>query len=339
MSHSKRILWSASDPGGMNAIAPVITALIERGDDVIGVAAGPALSIASLLKFPVNDASKYSTQELKDEVETIRPNIFLAGTSAGYSLDKKIIRLLPKKTPSVYVLDFWSNYIMRFSNDGQNISFVPNAVCVMDEIARDEMLDAGFDANVIRVTGNPYFEHFTDGISLSSENPNEILFISQPIGESGMETYGFDEHVVIEHLTRAIKNLPERFTLRIRLHPKDDPKKYNDYISSRVLVSDANSLEEALSSAGLIIGMFSPVLIQAAAAGKKVLSYEPGLKGKDPLITNRNGITRRVCNDAELREALNDFALGKLQSDVVDTNKLWKRGATERIVQIIDEKS
>lgn len=335
MNSPKRILWSANDPGGMNAIVPVIDALVARGDVVTGIATGPAVGIAKQKNVAVQDATNYTGDELQKNVAAARPGVFLAGTSGGDSIDKKIFRLIPH-VPSVYVLDFWSGYRARFSKEGEDLAYLPSAICVMDELARQEMLTVGFEDAWIHVTGNPHTEHFTEGITREHEDSHELLFISQPVREAGDEKYGFDEYIVLEHLIRAVETLPEQFRFFIRLHPRDDSHKYDEYVNERVSMSPASSLEEALSTAGLVIGMFSPVLIQAAAVGKRVLSYEPGLKGEDPLATNRLGLTRKISDEKELQETLMAYSTGEPPPTALDVSALWPNGAAERILQVID---
>ena len=335
MNSLKRILWSANDPGGMNAIVPVIKALIARGDEVVGIATGPAVAIAAQKGIAVQDAAAYSEEILRGKVEAARSQVFLAGSSFGDSIDKKILRLIPQ-VPSVYVLDFWSNYRMRFSAEREDLGYLPTAICVMDDLARREMLAVGFDDEHLHVTGNPHTEHFTEGITRDREDPHEIVFISQPVREVDGEKYGFDEYLVLEHLARAVQKMPGPFYLRLRLHPKDEPHKFDEYLDGRILMSPASSLEEALSTAGLVVGMFSPVLIQAAAAGKRVLSYEPGLKREDPLATNHLGLTKKLATERELDEALKKYAAGELSAATLNADALWPKGATERILQVID---
>ncbi len=331
----KRILWSANDAGGMNAIVWVVKALLDRHDQVVGIATGPALAIARQHGFEVQDASAYTPEELQAAVLAARPDIFLAGTSAGDTIDKKIFRLIPH-VPSVYVLDFWSNYRLRFSTAGDELGYLPTVVCVMDELARLEMLAVGLDDALLCVTGNPHVEHFTQGITRDQEDPHLLLFVSQPVREVDGMGYGFDEYVVIEHLLRALRKLPEQFRLSIRLHPKDDPHKYDSYLDARVALAQADTLEEALSRSECIIGMFSPVLIQARAAGKYVLSYEPGITGGDPLATNRLGLTTKLSTEDELQSALAIYAAGQRPPTALDISTIWPRGAAERILQVID---
>ncbi|OGG73993.1 hypothetical protein A3A40_00570 [Candidatus Kaiserbacteria bacterium RIFCSPLOWO2_01_FULL_54_20] len=335
MNSPKRILWSANDPGGMNAIAPVIRALIARGDEVVGITTGPAVAIAAQNGIAVQDASACPEEVLRGKVEAARSQVFLAGSSVGDSIDKKIFRLIPQ-VPSVYVLDFWSNYRMRFSAGEEDLGYLPTAICVIDELARREMLAAGFDGRRLHVTGNPHTEHFTEGITHDRENADEIVFISQPVREVDGEKYGFDEYLVLEHLARAVQKMPEPFYLHIRLHPKDEPHKFDGHLGGRISMFTASSLEESLSTAGLVVGMFSPVLIQAAAAGKQVLSYEPGLKGEDPLATNRLGLTKKLATETELEDALRAYAAGEPPPATLDVSVLWPKGAAERIVRVID---
>ena len=314
---------------------PVVSSLINRGDFVYGVAAGPAVLIAKQKGLSAHDAANFSNDALKKELTIIRPDIFLAGTSSGDSIDKKIFGLIPQ-VPSVYVLDFWSNYRMRFSTDGNDLAYLPNAICVMDELARSEMLDEGFPDDRINVTGNPHIEHFTEGVTTDHENLFEILFISQPVKEIDGSQYGFDEYIVLDHLSHAVKKLPQMYRLSIRLHPKENARKYDKFVDTRVALDDAKTLEESLSKAGLVVGMFSPVLIQAAAAGKKVLSYQPGLTKTDPLITNRIGVTRKTNDENGLEKALDEYVQEVYRTTDINVEKIWPRGATERILQVID---
>ncbi|MBI2025349.1 hypothetical protein HYT04_00980 [Candidatus Kaiserbacteria bacterium] len=335
MSSHKRILWSANDPGGMNAIMPVISALVARGDIIVGLATGPAVAMAKQKEIAVKNATAYSDAELLEKINAVRPDVFLAGSSSGNSIDKKIFRLIPH-VPSVYVLDFWSNYRMRFSADGDDLKYSPTAICIIDELARNEMLAAGFEDSRLHVTGNPHTEHFIEDITRDRENAHELVFISQPIREVDGGKYGFDEHLVLGHLIRAVQKMPEPFHLRIRLHPKDERHKFDGLLGGRVSMSPAHSLEESLSTAGLVVGMFSPVLIQAATSGKRVLSYEPCLTGEDPLITNRLGLTKKLTTELELNEALGKYAEGESHATALDVNKLWPKGAVGRILQVID---
>ena len=279
---------------------PVVEALVARGDEVGEHIANPA--------------------------------IFLAGTSVSPdSADKKFLESHPE-VPSVYVLDFWGNYRMRFTV-ASGALLVPTVFCVIDESAKRGAIAEGIPADHIVVTGNPYFEHFADRVTRAHEEKGRVLFISQPIRADAGAAYGFDEYQALEDVKSEIERL-DGLELAIQLHPRDDVHKFDHYLGTTTALS-TDPLDHALSRAGLVVGMFSPVLIQAAAAGKPVLSYQPG-GTRDPLPTNRLGLTRKASGREQLREALAEYAAGTYQSAPVRVGDLWPKGATERIVNVID---
>ena len=314
---SSKILWSANDPGGANAIFPVVEALKARGDEVAGVATGPALQFARARGLAVYDAPPFV------------PNLFLAGTSMGDSTDEKIFRTLGS-TPSVYVMDAWGNYKGRFSKDGIDISYMPTKVCVVDEYSKQDAITEGVPESHIEVTGNPHFDHFADTITRAYEDKQLVVFVSQPVSQDVGGAYGFDEYAVLKDV---IEVLPDECRLEIRLHPREQVGKYDAYVGGRISVGEG-SLEEALSRAGFVVGMFSPVLLQAAIAGKPILSYQPhGVK--DNLITNELGLTRKASSHDELEQALREYAAGTYKNPG-DVSTVLPKGATARVVAVID---
>ena len=306
VSNGMKVLFAAQDPGGRNAIMPVILALKSEGAEV--------------------------------GTDVAEPDIFIAGTSAGDSLDKQIMRTLGV-TPSLYVLDFWLNYWQRFSSAGKkDFAFLPTRICVMDEIAKKEMIAEGFPTERLIVTGNPHFDHFADAVERKGEE-ERILFVSQPLSSlaamPGFSAAACDEYAAIGNILDVLRTLPPKYYLSLRLHPKEPKGKYKEYLEPRVRRADEPTLEEALSKSGLIIGMSSPVLIQAAAAGKKVLSYEPELLGNDPLVSNRVGVTTRIESKEALADALVAYAIGKWDFKTRSLREVWPKGATERVVEVV----
>lgn len=299
------ILTACQDPGGCNSIAPVAAALAARGERVGGTIADP--------------------------------DIVLLGTSGGPSIEKEATLRWRGVVPTVAVLDFWSNYWQRFSGpDGKDFRYLPDRVCVMDDIARDEMLAEGFPPECLVVTGNPHFDHFADGVTREGEDPRRILFISQPMRADmqipGLARAQSDEYTILDSLLAA---LPPEHSLSIRLHPRDVRDKYDRYLDNRVSVAQEATLEEALSHSGLVIGPATPVLMQAAAAGKKALCYEPVLTGPDTLVSNRAGVTVRIDSPQALQSALAAYAAGEWPFKTRPMREVWPSGATGRVVDVV----
>ncbi len=329
-------MFSANDPGGALAILPAVMALIARGDIVRGIVTGPALGIFLHASVAADDASGYSDDKLAREIQTFKPGVYLAGTSIGNSIDKRILEQL-KGTPSVYVIDFWSHYGRRFPEAEADYAHLPTRVCVTDERMRDEMVREGFPPGPLAITGNPHFEHFTEGITRGAEDKQLAIFISQPIRKDvqaeGSLDCGFDEYKVLETI---IACLPANMGLSIRLHPREEAGKFNAYLNEQVNIAKEATLEEALSHAGLVIGMFSPVLMQSALAGKPTISYQPDRTGDDPLPTNALGITIAPKDKTELADLLAAYVNGTFPHPASRIETLWPKGATARVVGVID---
>jgi hypothetical protein len=335
-----KILFAAGDPGGANAVVPVAAAFLARYDEVMALVNPLARAIFAAHNIPISDTTEMSSDPLDTIVDRFAPDCIVTSTSVGESMDKELIRRFKDIIPCVGVVDFWSNYSQRFSNpDTHDLVYVPNVICVVDELMRDEMIADGFSSNQIVVTGNPHFDHFADAITCAGENAREILFISQPLRDQarvpGFVPLPFDEHTALMHLIASVARLGHDYRISIRLHPKENPHSFDTYSSEFVSLATSATLEQAISRAGLIVGMLSPVLIQARAAGKSVLSYEPGLMTGDPLVSNRLGITTRVSSPAELDTAVAMYASGITSETLNDVRSVWPIGATERVLDVV----
>src|SRR5262249_51608640 len=117
----------------------------------------------------------------------------------------------------------------------------------------------------------------------------------------------------------------------------EDENKFSEYLGSKVVRATEQTLEEAISKSGLVIGINSPVLLQAAAAGKKVLSYEPELTGDDPLVSNRVSVTTRIDSKEQLAKSLEAYVRGQWSFETRSMRDIWPMGATERVVQVIHD--
>ena len=228
-----KVLLSAQDPGGANAVIPVAVEMQKRGDAVVAMAEGAARDMCAARGIALSDMSD--------------PDVILFGTSGGESVEKRVLLQMRGKAPTVAVLDFWSNYWQRFSGPGtKDFKYLPDMVCVMDDIARDEMLAEGFPPERIAVTGNPHFDHFADGITRESEDQKRVLFISQPIRADtkipGLARPPSDEYDALDALCAA---LPAGHMLSIRLHPRDTRNKYDRYLNSRITIAAERRWQES----------------------------------------------------------------------------------------------
>ncbi len=339
MRSPKKILFTANDPGGAHAILPVVQMLLARGDICDGLLTGPAREIFLRAGVAFEDAENIEDSSAESFVEAYAPDLLLCGGSVGATLDKRLLVFChTRDVPSVYVLDFWNYYGYRFVENQAHNAQLPTRVCVIDERMKGDMYTTGIPLERIVVTGNPHFDHFTENISRDHENPLWTVFISQPIRKDIQITTShkgeFDEYHI---LADVIKTLPPNMRLSIRLHPREEKEKFDEYLTDRITIGNQATLEEELSRAGLVIGMFSPVLMQSAFAGKPTISYQPGGREDDPLPTNALGVTQLARNEDELKALIEKYQQGTFPQTHKKIETLWPKGATERVVAVIDE--
>jgi UDP-N-acetylglucosamine 2-epimerase len=262
--------------------------------------------------------------------------LVLTSTSLnGLDLEKRFIGAARLQgIPSVSVLDFWSNYRPRFSSSGDLLDCVPDRIAVMDGQARDEMIAEGFESQRLFVTGQPAFDDLANwhaGFTPErrqtvrrklgvQENELLVVFASQPYSafastDSSLPQYrGFDERSVAAQLLKTLEEMEtdgRRITLVVRPHPRESADNFDHLRSDtvRVCVTSDGEARETVAAADLVVGMNTVLLIEACYLGCVVVSLQPGLKGADPLRTNRLGFSRAVYSDNQIAPAIRELLL------------------------------
>lgn len=334
-----KIMFFAHDPGGANAISPLIPIFKQRGHDVFVFGAGPALK-----KLP----GVVELKDYVDTIETLHPDFIITGTSANDFTEKKIWEVCTQlKIPSMAVLDHWCNYGLRFSKYGlrdidkynidKSVDFLPSYICVMDDFAKKEMVTDGVPEERICVLGNPYFETLHDKVEKAdlTEIRREILetgtqkiitFMSEPYEED----YGSGpERKVLNDLCKIVGN-DSNVKLIVKLHPKESIDKYAS-AKNVACIKDIDSLLVSAVS-DIVVSMTSMALIEALIIEKKVISYQPEEKNKDKFILTRNNILPFITHSYELKsEIFNLLKIGKM-----NYNFKVGVGAINNIVEFVE---
>src|SRR5207249_7377520 len=121
------------------------------------------------------------------------------GTSVGP--DQRELRVIgearERRVPTLSVLDFWSHYRERFTS-GDGAFILPQAIAVMDQQARHDMVAIGFPGGRLHVTGHPAFDELgrydapaarargqARVRELAGCDPSDlcILYVSQPLSQ------------------------------------------------------------------------------------------------------------------------------------------------------------
>ncbi|GAB3265663.1 hypothetical protein [Chitinimonas naiadis] len=310
------------DPGGGNALAPVVELLRER-------------SIPHRLFAYAQSATAWREcgwhVEEADEPQLAACAGLLCSTSVNESMYE--LRWIQSARelglPSLALQDFWSNYRPRFMQHGTVC--LPNRIAVPDELARQEMLAEGFAAEQLLITGQPTLDKLAHGAAPLDAERRQILrancgvgddedllvFVSQPLRmlarQLGQDRY-IDEQAALQDVESALLQLNRPIALRVKPHPRENPADFtmlgqvwtNTRLASDVLAHDL------LKCADIVVGIHSMLLLEACYLGCRVLSYQPGRWDSDPLPSNRSGLSRRCDDPAELARVIAELLDGQM---------------------------
>lgn len=337
-----KIFFTAQDPGGFNAISPVIKKLKkEKNFQLKIILANQAKDFAKKAGINYLNGNKLTDKDLMRLVEKETPDLIFGATSAGSgAIEKRLIEVgRAQKIKTASLIDFWSNYKMRFG-------VRPDYILVIDEVMRKEMAKQGFRPSKLIVVGSPFFDTFSKLTKLR-QSEKIVSFFSEPFSENfkkGKAGFmGFNEVRVFSDLVDALERLQTKLPIVIKFHPKEKRiNKFNEIIRQAKLdisIEKKLSAEDLIKKSKLVIGMNTIVLFQAALIGKKALSYQPDLNCSDPLISNRLGLSCPVYKKKDLYPALKRLLDGKRRKfskkNLKIIEKYTKNNSTQKVIDFI----
>ncbi len=363
---SASIVALAGDPGGANALAPVLEALSESGRPLCILAYRQALTLwrergLNPQEVPESDPVAALATALS------KAGLLLTATSVnGVDLERHATALAKTMgVPSLALLDFWSNYRLRFAQDNGSL-ILPDAIAVMDAQAVSEMIAEGFPEDRLRIMGQPVFDDLaTRRASFDDARRQElrrvfglgledrlILYVSQPFTElygsagNAKQHLGFSEGEVLASCQDGLEHLSRKHDLQIvlaiRPHPREVRKNFSSFQVGhfRAAIWECPDRVDAILAADLVLGMNSVLLLEAVLLRQWVVSVQPRLRIADPLPCNRDGRSLAVYEtdmiESALEKALFDLNWRQQQSLNLQAG-LPEAGATERVVLFAEE--
>lgn len=339
-----KIIFTAQDPGGFNAMAPVIKKLEKDSRfDVSVILAKHACIYAEKqnIRYLNADKSSFNISEA---------DLVFTGTSFGDSIEKKIIFTAKEKgIPTISIVDFWTDYTPSFSDpEKRNFKYLPDYILAADETMKKEMEAEGFPRNKIFVTGNPSFDFFGKRVNKKTDK-NLITFFCQPMSElykKNSKDYKnatkFSEVQVFSDIAEVIEKIDPNKRIIIDFHPR--AKKFNKF--DKIIKKSKLKIEKNIKPYGknsienseIIIGMSTVVLFEAALAGKKVLSYQPGSdKNSDYLASNRLGLSLPVYKKEDLYPAFKKIIFHKQKAKNLKLIKKYtQNNSTKKVINFIN---
>ncbi len=342
-----KIVFCAQDAGGFNAIFPVINALKKKAEVLI-LLTGVSRKLADAADIFYRGCDAISDIELDVLLKKFDPDVVVCGTSTGLSLDKKAILWAKENNiPTIAIVDFWSNYKMRFSNPGAfDLAYLPDVICVIDGFMKKQMEKESFDSSRLFITGNPYFDTFK---SFKNSGGKYILFAEQPFSEvysssdKSVTSPIFNEIGVFSDFIRVLEKAKIAYPVIISFHPRSKNKNKFDKIitHSKIKIKIAKEkTEKLLENAKIVIGINGMVLFEAALGGKTVLSYQPGIKkADDVLMSNRLGLSEAAYNYSQLEQKIKRIFSQKKKTAEYDAirRKYINNNSTGKVIKIINK--
>jgi len=366
MRHKPKVITACQDPGGTNAVYPVVKALKARGYDVIVCAAGHAAGILKKKNCPCVEVDLADISHVQGIVDEHAPKYVLLGTSWGNSVEDLFVTVCRKKHIfTAAVLDSWAYYKERFSDidAGGEPKFMPDIVCAMDDYAKNEMIQAGLPADRIFVTGNPYFDDLREQAARFTQKTKESLldkwllesdtkivsFFSQTIDKTFGSSAGDPRYLgytqkdalmlLVNSLHKFVEDEKDNIALIVRPHPKEDIRMYDGMFRGdkhiAVIVSDEEDAREIMSVSDVVVSMFSILLVEAYMIGKDIISVQPNHK-KDNFVLSRRGIVKTAVDEKGIYERFQMIFSG--QNSVRESPVSRPANAADAVLKTIDQR-
>ncbi len=367
----KKIIFLARDPGGANALAPVIINISSIYEVAVY---GKDFAVERFQYFGIecNDIMKFCSaideNHIYDFLQEISPDVVFTGTSADDYTEKYLWNAAKKQgITSIALIDSWINYGIRFSEyslkdlsfyyENKEFKYMPDYILVIDDYSKQEMIKEGIPENIIYVTGQPYLQYVQNRILQidekevkeykrrigCSEKQKLIVYASDDISKTYNDSldnlyWGYNEKTIFSYVYRALNDLnSEEFVLIIRPHPKEDIEYWSNVVrripQMKVIIDRSTSGDVIIKSADLIIGMQSMFLVEAALAYKEVVSLQIGCKREEPFILSKLGVIQSIFDYDIFRNVVEDFFKGKRR----DINWNVSGNALEKIDSVLKE--
>lgn len=266
-----QILVVAHDAGSAEIIAAHVKKHLPTTNFVVYVA-GPALRIFRREQIAFHRIPTTVGAIVNIIKKNLHASSALLGTGWMTTIERDALReakAFGLKT-AVY-LESWSNYRERFGYPHANWQKnLPDEIWLGDKPAL-LLAQKFFKHTTLRYVPNQYFVNIKNRYRRlkhgASKSP-DVLFLSDAV--SGMEK-------VFEEFLLNLSAKPRPYHIRIRFHPADDRKRYDQIIAHMKDVADikksgGKDLVRDLSAVNAVVGTETVAMVGSVLVGKKTIS-------------------------------------------------------------------
>lgn len=314
------ILAAAQETGSANALVPVV--LVLQGWPGVRVTVAARAEAAEVFRSAGISLSTHA--DVRRLLGEAAPDVMLLGTSLGPSLEKSLLRLgEARRVPAVSVVDHWSHYRERFLDVSGPVPF-PAVIAVPDAFAQQEATQAGLPPERLLVAGQPHLESLARSLpgpelqrvarSLrrawqgGTSSARVVLFLSEV-----WEFDGRTETDLFNEVLRAVQRVRHATGCDVnvvaKLHPAEGAQsRLAASLPARVRLVRDDPAWPCVLAADAVVGMESMLLMEAAVAGRPVVSVKPATS-EPPFIGVRLGLVDAAHTVEELVRWLRDCLL------------------------------
>ncbi len=349
---ARDVLIFAEDPGAANCVAALPEALARRGVTSWLLSKGLATGwFAQRGILPGVEAGNATAEEVLD---CCSPRLALVGTAENRdTLGLHLVAEARRRgIVTAGIVDARPNADRRFKGRADHpLAFAPDWLLLPDGWTRDAFVGLGYPRDSAIVVGNPHYDHVVaTAIRLDIEGRDAIKRRPLPACPDGRKVLVFATEgsmrvlsaysekpvaacrteVVLQVFLRAVRGIAPRPYLVLRLHPKDMPEDYQDYLPAFEAVSAGGSPLELAFAADVVVGLTSMLLRETAMLGTPAVSVVPNAEERDLLADGAEGITGCPATEADLGRTL-------ARTLTVPSRPLPKTGsrAVDRAVEVL----
>jgi len=344
MESQKKIIFCSYQIGCANNLLPIARKFQENGHSVMVFAAGKSFlkwrEDKNLELLLLEDSIPPS--ELKGLIEREGPDLIFTGTDPQSFFDYNFRRIGNANNIKVAsILDYWSFYKDRFfRSKNEDKKSLPDYIFAIDEMAKLGLVECGIDSMKINVMGSPSYQALHKKYFLAQKKNTHsarILFLSQPIHRLHGKKLGFTEGDSLNSFIRVLNSSGVDYRLDVKPHPRENLKEIKRYVQGESLektffLDPHSDLYSGIYKYGLVAGIVSSALIEAAILGIPTLSIQNGKARDFHFFGTVACITPTVFSENELTEKL----LSGFDKSIKypDLSYLYKN-ATENIVDFL----
>ena len=205
-------------------------------------------------------------------------SLIVTGTGWESDVEHKARKIAQEfKVPSVAILDHWTNFRERFIRNGEEV--LPNEFWVVDDYAEQKIKEFFPSGAVFRIPDYYAERELAKLNPINEDTPDVLLYLAEPMRSDWGKREPGEFQALRYFLDRLpFIGLPPNTKICLRLHPSENPDKYDRFLHSSEdfpIHKALGSLSENLSDCRWVAGCQTYAMTLALRSGRQVFGSLP----------------------------------------------------------------